>query len=388
MASTVNNVKNELIKFRTDVAKAFLRAGRFDPFTSSSPTAIIQRVADLAADGKEVRVPLVNQLASSGVATGTLVGNEEAIDSYGMPMWADWARTAVVFDKNTKKESAINIRDLASPLLQAWTRKVRRDDMIKAFHSFPTASIQSGRGTGSGNRVNGVTYANATATQRNNWLTANSDRVVFGSAVGNLSAGNYATSLGNVDTTNDRMTAAIGSLLKRKAQLTGAPTITPYQVEGTDEEWFVCFLGSRAFRDLKADPVMYQANRDARAREGSPENKNPIFTGSSTLVYDGVIYKEVPEFDSLLLLSAAGASSADVAPIFLCGQNALAYVVGQMPKPTTRDETDYQFLTGIGIEMQFGAGKVAKAPVSSAGSNTDLVDFGMVTGHVAAPADA
>jgi len=51
-----------------------------------------------------------------------------------------------------------------------------------------------------------------------------------------------------------------------------------WMIENLDEEWYVCFLGSRAFRDLQADPVMYQANRDARSRESNPTKDNPIFT--------------------------------------------------------------------------------------------------------------
>jgi hypothetical protein len=260
--------------------------------------------------------------------------------------------------------------------------------MVKAFHSFPTATEQSGRLTGAGNRINGIRYSDATSTQRNNWLTANADRVLFGNATGNLVSGNYASSLANCDTTNDRMSTAIGSLAKRIARRTTYPKINPFELVGTDQEWYVCFMGDRAFRDLSADTAMLSANRDARPREsGDVEKDNPIFSGSDTLVYGGIIYKNIPEFDDQLLITGAGASSADVAPFFLCGQSALAFVVGQMPRPTRKDETDYQFREGVGTEMQYGVGKLAKAPVDQAGSIGTLIDWGIVTGHVAAPAD-
>lgn len=388
MSTTQNNINNTLIKFRKDVTFAFLRQGRFDPYTADSHNAIIRRVKDLAADGKQINVPLVDQLRGDGVATGVLSGNEEGVDNYGMPLFAAWARHAVAFDKNTKKEASINIRETASPLLTNWTKRIRRDDMIRAFLSIPTAAEQAGRNSGSGNRINGITWANATTGNKNSWLTANADRVLFGSAISNQVAGNVASSLANVDNTNDRMTVAVGAMAKRLAMATTYPKITPVTFD-TDEEWFTCFLGSRAFRDLGNDPIMYQANRDARAREsGDVTKQNPIFSGASTLVYGGVIYKEVPEFDSLLLLTGAGASSADVAPFFLCGASALAYAIGQMPIPTKKDETDYGFRQGIGTEMQYGVGKVAKAPVDQAGTIGNLVDWGMVTGFVAAPADA
>jgi hypothetical protein len=95
----------------------------------------------------------------------------------------------------------------------------------------------------------------------------------------------------------------------------------------------------------------------------SPTKNNPLFTGGG-LVYDGVIYLEIPEITQRLLLSGVGASSIDVEPVFLLGQSALGYVMGQMPRPTRRDETDYDFIKGIGIEAQYGVGKIAKAPLS------------------------
>jgi len=38
----------------------------------------------------------------------------------------------------------------------------------------------------------------------------------------------------------------------------------------------------------------------------------------------------------------------DVAPIFMCGRNALAIAWGQMPRPTERKEDDYGMLLGRG----------------------------------------
>jgi hypothetical protein len=141
-------------------------------------------------------------------------------------------------------------------------------------------------------------------------------------------------------------------------------------------------------RDLKADPVMFQANRDARERESSPQTKNPIFTGGG-LVYDGVYYLEIPEITQRLLLKGAGAAGIDVEPVFLLGQGALIYALGQMPRPTQLEDGDYDFITGMGIEAQYGTAKVAKAPLSVQGATVgDLVDWGMVTGFVSGVANA
>jgi hypothetical protein len=395
MALTSNHVNNELIKFRRTAALDFLRKSRFDPFMGADSTSVIVRMNDLAADGKEINIPLVTQLAGSGVGAGTLRGNEEQIDSYGFPIWADWARNAVANNRAVNKESSFSIRSTARSLLSGWSRRIVRDDIVDALLSIPTASVQTGRLTSPGNRVNGVKWSLATTAQQNTWVTANVDRVVFGSAIANYST-TFATALANVDSTSDKMSAAVGSLMKNVAQQTGVssalpgvyngkPKINPFQMKSTDQEWYICFLGSRAMRDLKADTVMAAANRDAREREGAdPTKVNPIFTGGG-LVYDGVIYLEIPEITQRLLLPG-GAGSITCEPVFLCGQGALAYAMGQMPRPTTLEDGDYDFITGMGIEAQYGVGKIAK--ISMGDSSNSLVDWGMVTGFVSGVANA
>ncbi|MDC9825671.1 DUF4043 family protein [Devosia sp. ZB163] len=399
MALTPNHPNNEVVKFRKDVATDFLRKSRFDKYMGDDSTSIIVRMADLDADGKEIRVPLVTQLSGDGVGTGQLRGNEEQIDSYGMPLWADWARNGVANNRAANKESSFSVRSTARSLLRGWARRIVRDDLVDALLSIPTSSIQSGRFGNPGNRVNGIKWAAASASDKNSWVTSNYDRVVFGAAISNYST-TFATAVGNVDSTSDKMSVAVGSLMKDQAKQSGVdpnnpgvyngrPKITPYLIEDGDEEWYVCFCGSRGFRDLKADPVMVAANREARSREGGDVTKtNPLFTGGS-LVYDGVIYVEIPEITQRLLLKSVGASTIDVEPVFLCGQGALAYVTGQMPRPTQLEDGDYDFITGMGIEAQYGTGKIAKAPLSEGASagNGKLVDWGMVTGFVAGVAN-
>jgi hypothetical protein len=396
---TSNHVNNELIKFRRQVISDFLRRSRFDPFMGDTSTSIIVRMADLEANGKEINIPLVTQLIGPGVGVGTLRGNEEMMDSYGFPVWADWARNAVANNRAVNKESSFDVRSTARNLLRGWARRIVRDDIVDTLLSIPSASIQAGRFTSPGNRVNGVKWAAATAAQRNSWVNAQYDRVLFGKDLANgpTSAGGgvMATLLQTVDSVNDLMTAANGSLMKLLAKesgmvpgsgvYNGRPKITPWEIEELDEEMYVCFVGDRSFMQLQADPTMYQANRDARAREGNATGTNPIFTGGA-LLYDGILYKNIPEITTRLLLPGQGNGGVDVEPCFLCGQAAMAYAMGQMPRPTTLEDGDYEFVTGLGIECQFGMAKVAKAPLVVQGATTgDLVDWGMVTGFMAAP---
>jgi hypothetical protein len=412
MAVTQNNVNEELIKFRKKAIWSFLRDSRFDAYTGNGNNNIIQRVIDLEANGKQVNIPLLDQLRGDGKATGQLTGAEEQLDNYGFPMWAEWARHAVLFNKQNKKVAAINIREYGTPALTSWTKRWRRDDMVDALLSIPTAAIPANYGvdpngaTTQNARVNGLRWGSATAGNRNSWLTANNDRVIFGHQLSNTVAGNVASSLVNLTNAADKMTAAMGRLLKRTAMQTtnmaNWPAIRPYNIEDNgDQEIYVCFMGSRAFRDLSADTEMQNANLQARSRESmDPTKTNPIFTGAH-LLKDGIIYREIPEIDQRYVvgiggtaaapvgpLAGTGAAGIDTSPVFLCGQSALAYAIGQLPQAKRRDETDYQFLDGIGIEMQYGVGKVAKDRPTNVGAIGTLKDWGMVTGFVASIADA
>jgi hypothetical protein len=393
MLST-NHPNNELIKFRRQVISDFLRRSRFDPFMGEASTSVIVRLADLESDGKQVNVPLVNQLQGDGVGAGTLRGFEEMLDSYGFPIWADWARNAVANNRASNKESSFNVRSTARDLLRGWARRIVRDDLTDALLSIPTGAVQANRLAVPGNRVNGIKWSAATPTQKDTWMQTNFDRVQFGTATA-LITNTFAANALLLDITADIMTAAVGSLAKQKAKQSGVsasnpgvyngrPKITPWEIEEIDEEMYVCFLGDGAFRSLQADPVMYQANRDARAREGNSTTTNPIFTGGA-LLYDGILYKNIPEITQRLNLGPIGTTSANVEPFFLCGQAAYAYAMGQMPRPTQLEDGDYDFVTGLGIEAQYGVGKIAKAPLAAGGAATtgDLVDWGVVTGFVA-----
>src|SRR2546422_3093251 len=166
---TSNHVNNELIKFRRQVISDFLRRSRFDPFMGDSSTSVIVRLADLESDGKEINVPLVNQLSGPGVGAGTLRGAEEALDSYGFPIWADWGRNAVANNRASNKESSFNVRSTARDLLRGWARRIVRDDLTDTLLSIPTSAIQAGRLVAPGNRVNGVKWSAATAANKNAW---------------------------------------------------------------------------------------------------------------------------------------------------------------------------------------------------------------------------
>jgi hypothetical protein len=81
-------------------------------------------------------------------------------------------------------------------------------------------------------------------------------------------------------------------------------------------------------------------------------------------------------------VTAGSGGNTQIAPTFLCGQSAMAQFWGQMPRPTTLDQTDYQFRRGVGLEMAYGLGKIAKK------TGTQLKDWGVATGFFASVNDA
>lgn len=380
MAVTTVHNNNKLIKFTQEINREYVRENLFSPYESDDLNAIIRRRYELKNGGEIMNIPIVARLSGAGVASGTLVGNEERIDNYGMRVRLDWARNAVVTNKADQQKDSADIFGEAKPLLSDWGKELQRDETIAAMMALPSETLP-----GDGVRVNGIQYDLATAAQRNTWNADNSDRVLYGAAVSNYNA-THATALANVDTTADKFTAANLALLKRVAM--GAnPKIRPYKTRD-GYEYYVAFAGMNPFRDLKAS--LETVNKDARPREGNGVDKNPLFQDGDQ-IYDGVIVRQVPEISSFVTnvwttLKTAGAASARVEPVFLCGQQALVKAWGQMAKPTFRKEDDYQFITGTGIEMAYGISKIFKRHAFP-DVGTKLVQWGMATGFFASATD-
>lgn len=381
MATTTVQDNNKLVRYTREINREFVRENMFSPYMSADLNAIIRIRQELKAGGEQMNIPLVTKLRGGGVGSGTLVGNEEKIDNYGMRVWVDWARHAVTTKKSDQQKDSADIFGEAKPLLSDWGKERQRDDLIEAFMSLPSESAPAGLGSDAGDTVNGVRYEAATSAQRNTWNAANSDRVLYGAAAGNYNA-THATALGNIDTTADKLSRGVLGLASRIA-MNASPAIKPYRTKD-GYEWFVVFAGTNAFRDFQADMDSVHQNAAPRDMKG-----NPIFQHGD-LVYDNMIIRKVPEISSYVTnvwtsLTTAGNSSSRVEPVFLCGQQAAALAWGQMAKPTFRKEDDYGFIKGVGTEMCYGTTKLFKKHPMD---DTDLKQWGMVSVFVSAPQDA
>jgi N4-gp56 family major capsid protein len=331
----------------------YVRMSSYMPYMGKGSDRIIVVKYELQEEaGKTINIPLIGRLKGPGV-TGTAVldGQEESLSNYNCAISVDWRRNGVRVPKSTSYKTEIDLWGAAKPALKIWEAEKLRDDITKGFLQVITT----------GSTV--VAWDAATAGNKNTWVAANSDRVLFGKLKSNYSA-TFATALGNIDTTDDKCTAASMSLAKRIAKQAD-PHIRPFMTED-GREYYVAFHGSRTFRDLKLDAAIVAANKDARAREGSGIDKNPLFQDGD-LIYDGVIHREVPEIDNLCQtgsgglggFDAQGASSADVRPVFVCGAQAIGVVWGQEPQYQTDLAKDYKFRPGVAIEELIGVQKLA-----------------------------
>lgn len=372
----------------TDVTREYVRESGFLPYMGTDDQSIIRIRNELKNEaGDTINFPLVQRVKGRGVrGAEVLKGNETDLGLANTAVTVDWIRQGVKVPKSTSFRTAIDIWGLVKPGLRTWSAETLRDDVIQALAQIIVPGTLDANGLpGTDSAVN---YLLSTAGQRNTFLTNNADRVLFGNANSNSSSLNWATSLGNVTVASGRSSAAHINLLKAKAKTAGqavpagssanfTTNIRPYKSDMTaGREWFVYFVGSREFRDLSADTTINNANLYARAREGDGMEKNPLFQGGD-LMYNGVIIREVPELDTLILVGAGG-SSADVAMGFFTGQSAVAVAYGMNPRIVEDRDEDYEFRPGMAIEELRGSKKTSFGGVQ----------YGVVTSLVAAPADA
>lgn len=370
MAETTLLTASEKQVWISNYFKEYVRASGFKPYMGTSPESIINVKYELQNEaGKTINIPLITRLKNSGITgNGILQGNEEQLGNFNAPITIDWRRNAVVVPKSTSFKTEMDLLGAARAMLKVWESEKLRDDIIAAMMSVEA----------------GVAFGTSAAATKNAYLVANADRVLFGAVKSNNTL-TMSTSLANVDTTADKMTTVIAELGKRMAKLAD-PHIRPFKTED-GREFFVLFMGSRNFRDVKLDAAMIAANRDARAREGRGMDDNPLFQDGD-LLKDGIIYREIPEIDAMATaqgFDGSGAAAADVRPSFLCGAQALAVAWGQEPTPRTDRLNDYEFRPGVAIEELLGVRKLFYA---SGSAGNLIVQHGMVSIFTAAAADS
>lgn len=363
MANMTVSSANKVTKFQSDVRKEYVREGRFGPYIGNDQNSIIQTNRDL----KKTSIALVAKTRGGGVSGGSsLVGNESPIANYEFNTQPTYWRQGHLIDAEERELSEFDLFTEARPNLMAWTMEKKRDHIIQAMGAVQAGGTYYNYGGSEG------AYGSSAASAANldTWNSNNTDRILYGNAKANLTSGDHTTSLGTIDTTNDTLDADMISLLKRMAKQSN-PLIRPVMIK-SDEPWFVMFVGSYSFRDLRAD-------LDTRHQNAMPRDveKNPLWTGGD-LVYDGVIIKEVPEIDTFIdgdgsgewydgawganatgdSLATGGASSSRVGVGFFCGAQSVAFGIGRMAEFRRRAEDDYGHQFGVGVTMKHDIKKI------------------------------
>jgi len=368
----------------TDLMREYVRESSILPYMGTADTSIIRVRNELKNEaGDTINFPLVLRIKGRGVrGSEVLKGNEADLSFANTAISVNWLRQGVKLPKSTTFRTAIDMWGASKPQLRTWSAERLRDDALDAMTSVVIPGALDADGNpGSDQTVN---YQFSTAAQRNAYLVANSDRIIFGNARTNSASGNWATSLGTVSTATGQSSAAHVRLLKTLAKTAGGTqlgnnafttNVRPFKSDMTaGREWFVYFVGSREFSVLSQDPTIVNINTSSRPREAGGVDSNPLFQDGD-LMYLGVIIREVPELDNYIL-PGAGSGGADIAPAFLCGQSAIAVAYGMAPRIIEDLREDYDFRPGMAIEELRGVKKTSFGGIQ----------YGMVSSYTAVPA--
>ena len=264
MAETIISAAARAKQWDDDFFMEYVRDSRFKRYMGSSEGDIIQVNSDLTRKkGDAFTFNLVGALdASAGPNDGStiLVGAEKALPNDGFQLTVGVVRDATVVNNLEEQASAFDVRDAGRMALKKLAMRYLKFAIIDAL-----------------GMIGGVPYASASTANKNAWNVANSDRVLYGNAVANYNAV-HATALLNVTAamTLDKETVSLAKSIAQSAVTVNGDGITPYTY-GEDEETFVMFAGTYAYRDLKLDLATVHAEARERALT------NPLFTGTTSL---------------------------------------------------------------------------------------------------------
>lgn len=304
----------------------YVRDSLFFAYMGKTENAVMQLIDELGTGaGKTITMQLITRLQNAGVSgDSTLEGNEEALGNFGHDINIDQIRNGVRVGKMEQKHTVINLLDAGRMMLKLWIMDDLRDDIIQALCSPNTDGVTA--------------YASCTEAEKDAWLTANSDRVLFGAAVSNNASNDHSAALTQIDDTNDQLDRGIIRLAKRRCK-TADRHIRPVMVKG-QRELFVMFAASLCYRDLEDDLDTAHQNAMPRNRQG-----NPIWADLDLYV-NGTAVREVPEMPVIADVGDSG--TVDVGINVMCGAQSVGVAWGQHSRFAT-DTFDYGNQRGVAV---------------------------------------
>jgi len=344
----------------------YLTENRYAGEMGTSENNIIQVKENLTKKkGDRINFALVNKLTQDAVTgRGTMEGNEEDMATRSYELAVDKRRNAVRVAEIDEQFSAISLREAGKFVLKEWSLKDTERLVSKALLNLGGVDMNVTDIAAGGNQ-----------TALNAWLVDNTDRVWFGN---NAYSTNTSLSTGlatlTAGTAAELLTIDNIDAMKFIAMNKANPKIRPIRSESNGKHYYVMYAHPLAFRDLKKDTALRQAQREVSLEM---EN-NRLFKGGD-LLWNGVIIKEAHDFYDFATLTGLGDSST-VVPAVLTGAQAVGAAYARRWRSKTQ-EFDYGDKHGVEISAIYGIGKMVFG--SGAGDRDDLKDHGIVTGFFA-----
>jgi len=367
---------DQLQTWSRDFWKVARNQSFINQFAGTGSNAMVQRVTEMTKNNKgtKANITLLADMTGDGI-TGdyTLEGNEEALRAYDISIELDQLRFANrIAGRMTDQKTVVNFREQSRDAL-AYAMADRCDQL-----AFLTLS--------------GVAYTN-----KNNGAL----RTVVGGAVNGqeLVDLSYASDVSAPTAARHRRWDATGGLTTGATNAVAAVDKISYEcivnlkayakdqyirgIRGAgNQETFHMFVTPQQMADLKLDASFLANVRNAGVRGTS----NSLFSGSSSLMVDGVM---IHEFRHVFNTSGAASGSsgnagaagykwganADVngARALFCGAQALALADIGLPD-MVEDTFDYGNQSGISVGKIFGMRK----PKYNSDITGDVQDFGVI----------
>ena len=367
---------DQLQTWSRDFWKVARNQSFINQFAGTGSNAMVQRVTEMTKNNKgtKANITLLADMTGDGI-TGdyTLEGNEEALRAYDISIELDQLRFANrIAGRMTDQKTVVNFREQSRDAL-AYAMADRCDQL--AFLTLSGVAYTNKNngalrtvvgGAANGQELVDLAYAGdvsaPTAARHRRW-----------DATGGLAAG--AT---NAVVAADKISYECIVNLKAYAK---DQYIRGIRGAG-NQETFHMFVTPQQMADLKLDPSFLANVRNAGVRGTS----NSLFSGSSSLMVDGVM---IHEFRHVFNTSGATAgtssnvgaagykwgANADVngARALFCGAQALALADIGLPE-MVEDTFDYGNQSGISVGKIFGMRK----PKYNSDITGDVQDFGVI----------
>jgi N4-gp56 family major capsid protein len=345
----------------------YLAANRFAGEMGTDENNIIHVKEDLTKKkGDRIHFALVNKLTNEATTgSDVLEGNEEKLDSRSFPLTVNKRRNAVRVAEIDEQFSAISLRNAARGELKRWSLKDTEHLIIKSLGRMGGVEM---------NAVDVAAAANQTALD--GWLADNADRVYFGNNAYSASSGDLSAGLATLTSGTAAELLTIDNIDEMKfiAKTRANPKIRPVRAESNGREYYTMYAHPLAFRDLRKQAALQQAQRDVVLEM---EN-NRLFKGGD-LLWNGVIIKECTDMYDLMTLTGLGDSST-VVPAFLCGAQAVGVAYAKRWR-TREKEFDYGDKFGVAVDGIYGVDKLTFG--AGADDRDDPKDHGILTGFFA-----